>query len=990
MASVTLSVIPSLGRNRSCDLCALSNGPRNPCIPTTLLPYSQQGHDQAVLFCGTAPSYFEDLQDCNFVGPAGTRLDSFYVHGSGIQDYADLYGTNAVRCRPPQDASPTVSQIQACSRYLQSDIAILSAKYRRVAIVALGNIALRAVLDTGRSVADQASLQAQRITPEITPKSPLLESAKSGNVYLFGTYNPAYLDVDPSAESRVISVMEALYEWLVTGTITYETMPPIEIAPVLPAGFSGPVAFDTETHACLIGSPMNSFHPRKAAIIDGVPRDSLIVCSSIAWRDADGILHLGYFDWRDRIIHISRFLEWLTAADEIWGQNLQYDLKMVRYVLGRNAVPTWRPVRDLLVETFLYDDLQERDLKTTAFLYRIASYAEDRKAVRAYNGPDDPQLSIYACKDAWTTYRGIEIARQWQAEKFSEHPIARSKLSPDRDRWYSDQVWSALLMEEDGCAISVKALDELDKTTRAALAAILAEAESLGLIISGPGKMESARALILEAAACAVSETARLYGTDSPQHRKALETTGALSLTDKQAVSIGTDNRNQLLGILPLASDNAALYARKLSLFSEAQSLGKILSSYTGVLLRGKKIAETYPMRPVIVNRKAKHWAHEINPRTGKPYVTGRRIKYVPDKSRPIPQYRRTDAVMRIKERPHIGIAYPSIFILPKAADDTGPSGGTKQFRWSFKAPALQTLPEKVFGCLTSRFPGGRVLKYDLKAIEWRMAGYRSNDPVILSEIANGIDMHERTASELLEMNIGDPDVLRKWIQSNRGRTILCAAPDAETRLAARHAFETATELTDRFLQTVYRWARNKVGKSPNFAWAYGGQDPVIIATCRVKGGVEIPPGIARAWWLGMQSRYTVYAEYREAHVAAACRDLAVHLPILGQSRSFSGTPDEIRRIYGEEITSPPIQTPSACLMQSAITELQRHFTFHNMKSIVCLNIHDALVVDVHPNEIPGMPALVEHHLRNNWYLSRLQEYHNNRPFPLDFEGDWL
>lgn len=980
-----------LARNRHCTQCPLSVGVRNPCIPAHLLDYSQRGHDQAVLFISAAPSHFDDQHDRNFAGPAGLRLDSFYVHGSGIQEYADLFAVNAVRCRPPQDTEPTVSQITACTPYLCADIATLSAKYRRVAIVALGGHGLRAVLGTGRSVADQAALQAQRIDPAITPHSPLLDAAKSGNVYLFGTYNPAFLDMDPSAESKVIPVMEALCEWLATGTITYEEMPAIESAPPCPRDFAGPVAFDTETHACLIDSPMYAFHPRKAMIVDGIPRNDLIVCASIAWRDSSDTLHLGYFDFRHPA-HRTRFLAWLSRASEVWGQNLQYDLKMVRAVCGAKSIPTWRPVRDLLVETFLYDDLQERGLKVVSFLYRIASYAEDRKPVRSYHGPDDPQLPRYACKDSWTTYRGIEIARQWQREKFSAHPIARSKLSPARDRWYSDQIWSAVLMEEDGCAVSVDALSALDSSTRAAYNQVVAEAQALGVIVNGPGKMESTQNLILGSASCAVSETARLYGPDSPQHRRACEVVGKLETTDKEAISTGADNRNQLAGILPLASPEASLYARRLSLFAEAQSLGKILNSYTGVLLRGKKIGETYPMRPVVVNSKSKHWSHEINPRTGKPYTSGKRIKMVPDKTRPRPQYRRTDALMRLRGREHIGIAYPSIFILPKAADETGLGGGTKQFRWSFKAPALQTLPEKVFNCLTSRFPGGSVLKYDLASIEWRMAGYRSNDPIILSEIAAGIDMHERTASELLQFNIGDPPALLNWTHTELGRITLCAAPDTETRLAARIAYDAGPETVSAppFQKVAYKWARNKVGKSPNFAWAYGGQDPVIVATCRVKGGIEIPPHVARSWWLGMQSRYSVYAAYRESYVERACTELAVHLPILGQSRSFGGTPEEIRFIYGEEITSPPIQTPAACLMQSAIVMLQRHFTDHAMKSIVCLNIHDALVVDTHPSERPIMRELVEHALRNNWYLRELERYHDNRPFPLDFEGDWL
>lgn len=982
-----LSVLP---RNPTCTLCDLSSQDiRSICIPAHLLPYSQGPYDQAVLFLSSAPSFNEDQQGRNFVGPAGDKLDSFYVHGGGIERLADLWCANAVRCRTPQDTDPSIGQLRACSGYLQADVSYLSARYRRVAIVCLGGPALRAVLGTGRSVSQQASLQAQRIDVALTPDSPLLSSCKSGNVYLFGTYNPAYLLRDPSKEASVEPVMEALAEWLATGTITYEEMPPIEVSPRCPRNFSGPVAFDTETHACLVGSPMNAFHPMKAVVVDGVPRNDLIVCSSIAWRDGDDTLHVGYFDWREQS-HRTRFIEWLTRASEVWGQNLQYDLKMVRAVLGTDSIPAWRPVRDLLIETFLYDDLQERGLKVVSFLYRIASYAEDRKPHHSYNTHDDPALPVYACKDSWTTYRGIEVSRRWQAEKFGAHPIARSKLSPARDRWYSDQVWSAVLMEEHGCAVSVSALSKLHSEVSASCAKVIEEARALGVIVEGPGKMESCTNLILEAASCAITASARVYGENSPEHVRAQEVVSKLETTDKNAISTGADNRNQLAGVLPLSDEAASLYARKLALFAEAQSLSKIVNSYTGVLLHGKRLDDTYPLKWQLIAPNAKHWAWEINPRTGKPYSTGKRWKRVPDRSRPIAHYDRTHALMRIRGRKEVGIAYPSIYVIPKASDETGDGGGTKQFRWSFKQPALQTLPERVFDCICSRFVNGRLLKYDLSSIEWRMAGYRANDPVILMEIEQGVDMHARTASELLEMDITDEKELLRFVRSDRGRTTLCAAPDSATRSAARTAYETGTQESKDFLKVCYTWARNKVGKSPNFAWSYGGQVPIIIVTCRVKGGIEVSEATAQRWYDGMQSRYTVYAQYRESYMQMAQQDFAVHLPILGQSRSFLGTPEEIRRIYGEQITSPPIQTPAACIMQSAIVEVQREISSRGLRSVVCLNIHDALVVDVAPEDCSFMESLVQDRIRNNWYLRELVAFHDNRPFPLEFDGGWV
>lgn len=200
-------------RNRSCELCDLSSGEvTNVCIPCHLFfeKRTEGRADQCVLIVGEAPGHNEDQQDRNFVGKSGQLLDSTYVHGPSLFNFADIYVTNAVRCRPPQNADPTKPQLRACQTYLKSDLNKLSEAYRRVAVLCVGSAASRTVVDKG--VNDYAPYQSKKYDG-------------SKNIWVFACYHPAYLLRNPAEERKVINVLIGLREWLNCGAIRKETMP---------------------------------------------------------------------------------------------------------------------------------------------------------------------------------------------------------------------------------------------------------------------------------------------------------------------------------------------------------------------------------------------------------------------------------------------------------------------------------------------------------------------------------------------------------------------------------------------------------------------------------------------------------------------------------------------------------------------------------------------------------------------------------------------
>lgn len=93
-----------------------------------------------VIFVGEAPGRNEDRNGEPFVGIAGQRL-SLALDNAGISRDS-IYITNVVKCRPPNNRVPTVSERDTCYDYLQKEISIIKPKI----ICILGNTAFNSIL----------------------------------------------------------------------------------------------------------------------------------------------------------------------------------------------------------------------------------------------------------------------------------------------------------------------------------------------------------------------------------------------------------------------------------------------------------------------------------------------------------------------------------------------------------------------------------------------------------------------------------------------------------------------------------------------------------------------------------------------------------------------------------------------------------------------------------------------------------------------------
>jgi uracil-DNA glycosylase family 4 len=89
---------------------------------------------------GEGPGRNEDLRGRPFIGAAGKQLDGLLKHAGLNRD--EVYITNVVKCRPPENRRPTDSEAEACHPYLERQIGLL----RPVVVVLLGDSALKRFL----------------------------------------------------------------------------------------------------------------------------------------------------------------------------------------------------------------------------------------------------------------------------------------------------------------------------------------------------------------------------------------------------------------------------------------------------------------------------------------------------------------------------------------------------------------------------------------------------------------------------------------------------------------------------------------------------------------------------------------------------------------------------------------------------------------------------------------------------------------------------
>jgi DNA polymerase len=145
---------------------------------------------------GEAPGEKEDLEGRSFVGRSGKLLDKIFA-SIGLSTDGDVYITNSVKCRPPENRKPLPDEVKTCAPFLETQFRIVGPRV----VVLLGATA-HARMAPGRVFAEDVG---RFFDLDI-------EGKKTPFLTLF---HPSYLLYSPKRKIDMLRDMIALRRFLV-------------------------------------------------------------------------------------------------------------------------------------------------------------------------------------------------------------------------------------------------------------------------------------------------------------------------------------------------------------------------------------------------------------------------------------------------------------------------------------------------------------------------------------------------------------------------------------------------------------------------------------------------------------------------------------------------------------------------------------------------------------------------------------------------------
>ena len=178
------------GAIENCSQCSLAD------TRTSVVVGS--GQQQAeVMFIGEAPGAEEDKAGLPFVGSAGQLLTEM-LRAIGFERQ-QVYITNMLKCRPPGNRDPELTELSACAPYLQQQIEWVRPRI----IVALGRIAAQHLLASNQNL---GALRGK------------MHHVHDSDIPIMATYHPAYLLRSPSQKRKAWDDLCALMNFLQSET----------------------------------------------------------------------------------------------------------------------------------------------------------------------------------------------------------------------------------------------------------------------------------------------------------------------------------------------------------------------------------------------------------------------------------------------------------------------------------------------------------------------------------------------------------------------------------------------------------------------------------------------------------------------------------------------------------------------------------------------------------------------------------------------------
>ena len=165
-----------------CERCSLSK--------TRINVVFGDGADTAqILFIGEAPGKNEDEVALPFVGRSGKLLDAMLAE-AGLYRDKNIYISNTVKCRPPENRDPSTDEKSACIDWLRLQIDTLKPEI----IVCLGRVAAQSIIDPKIKITKEHGCFTLR-----------------DGIYYVSTFHPAAILRNPNNKPLLLNDFNTIY-----------------------------------------------------------------------------------------------------------------------------------------------------------------------------------------------------------------------------------------------------------------------------------------------------------------------------------------------------------------------------------------------------------------------------------------------------------------------------------------------------------------------------------------------------------------------------------------------------------------------------------------------------------------------------------------------------------------------------------------------------------------------------------------------------------
>ena len=271
-----------------------------------------------------------------------------------------------------------------------------------------------------------------------------------------------------------------------------------------------------------------------------------------------------------------------------------------------------------------------------------------------------------------------------------------------------------------------------------------------------------------------------------------------------------------------------------------------------------------------------------------------------------------------------------------------------RTFRGSSAAPNFQNVPKRekeamliTRKCILPR-KGHQLMEIDFSSLEVRIAAAYHKDPTMLKYLRDGHDMHGDIAQQIFFLDNFDK-----------------SRPVHNTlRKAAKNGFVFAEFYGDWYKTCAHNLACTW-GKLPTGRWQKGQGIPVengLFLSDHLKAnGIHSLSAfedhlekIETHFW---NKRFPVYRDWKESHWKSYQKNGYVDL--------YTGFRCSGLMSKNDVINYPVQGAAFHCLLWS-LTRLQFYLNYNKMDSRSVIQIHDAIVIDVHPDEVKQVFAIAK------------------------------